>query len=39
MMALLCKDIIKNNDNKTVLIDVKCSKVLEDAIAEAVVMP
>lgn len=35
MMALLCKDIIKNNDNKTVLIDVKCSKVLEDAIAEA----
>ncbi len=35
MMALLCKDIIKNNDNKTILIDVKCSKTLEDAINEA----
>ena len=35
MMALLCKDIIKNNDNNTILIDVKCSKALEDAIIEA----
>lgn len=35
MMALLCKDIIKNNQNKTILIDVKCSKALEDAINEA----
>ena len=31
-MALLCKDIIENNENKTVLIDVKCSKVLSDEI-------
>lgn len=35
MMALLCKDIIKNNDNKTILIDVKCSKTLEDAIVDS----
>lgn len=35
MMAILAKDIIKNNDNKTILIDVKCSKVLEDEIKKA----
>lgn len=35
LMAIMCKDIIKNSDNKTVLIDVKCSKTLEDAINEA----
>ncbi len=35
MMAIMCKDIIENNDNKTVLIDVKCSKVLEDEITAA----
>ena len=32
IMALLCKDILKKEDNKTILIDVKCSKVLEDEI-------
>lgn len=35
LMAIMCKDIIKNSDNKTVLIDVKCSKTLEDAINDA----
>lgn len=35
MMAILCGDIIRNSDNKTVLIDVKCSKVLEDEIRKA----
>lgn len=35
MMAIIAKDIIKNNDNKTILIDVKCSKVLEDEIKKA----
>lgn len=35
MMAIMCKDIIKENENKTILIDVKCSKVLEDEIKEA----
>lgn len=34
LMAIMCKDIIKNNDNKTILIDVKCSKALEDVINE-----
>ena len=34
LMAIMCKDIIKNNENKTVLIDVKCSKALEDVINE-----
>lgn len=32
MMALMCKDIIKNSKNKTVLIDVKCSNTLRDEI-------
>ena len=32
MMAIMCKDIIKNNENKTILTDVKCSKTLEDEI-------
>ena len=31
-MALMCKDIIRQSKNKTVLIDVKCSKTLEDEI-------
>lgn len=35
LMAIMCKDIIKKSDNKTVLIDVKCSKTLEDAINDA----
>ncbi len=35
LMAIMCKDIIKNNENKTILIDVKCSKTLEDAIKAA----
>lgn len=34
MMALLCPEIIKENTNKTILIDVKCSKALEDVITE-----
>lgn len=32
MMAIMCKDIINENENKTILIDVKCSKALEDQI-------
>lgn len=32
LMAIMCKDIIKENDNKTILIDVKCSKALTDQI-------
>lgn len=35
LMSIYSKDIIKNNDNKTILIDVKCSKVLEDEIKKA----
>lgn len=35
MMAIMCKDIIKNSENKTILIDVKCSKILEDEINAA----
>ena len=34
LMAIMCKDIIKESKNKTVLIDVKCSKALEDVILE-----
>lgn len=35
MMSLIAPSIIKENDNKTILIDVKCSKVLEDEIKRA----
>lgn len=32
LMSIYSKDIIKNNDNKNIIIDVKCSMALEDAI-------
>ena len=32
LMALMIPEILKNNENKTILIDVKCSKVVEDVI-------
>ena len=32
LMALMCKSILKNSKNKTVLIDVKCSNTLRDEI-------
>ncbi len=32
IMAIMCKDIIAQSENKKVLIDVKCSKALEDEI-------
>lgn len=32
IMAIMCRDIIKQNDIKTILIDVKCSRTLEDEI-------
>ena len=32
LMAIMCKDIIKESKNKTVLIDVKCSNTLRDEI-------
>lgn len=32
IMAVLCKDIIQNSENKVVMTDVKCSKTLEDEI-------
>lgn len=35
MMALIAPYIIKENENKTILIDVKCSKILEDEIKRA----
>ncbi len=32
MMAILARDVLKNVKNKTVLVDVKCSKVVEDEV-------
>ena len=32
LMALMIPEILKDNENKTILIDVKCSKVVSDAI-------
>lgn len=32
LMSIYSNDIIKNNDNKNIIIDVKCSMALEDAI-------
>lgn len=32
LMSIYSKDIIENNDNKNIIIDVKCSMALEDAI-------
>ena len=32
LMSIYSKDILKNNDNKNIIIDVKCSMALEDAI-------
>lgn len=35
LMAIMCKDIIRNNDNKTILIDVKCSNTLSEEIEQS----
>ena len=32
VMAIIAKDIIKNNDNKNILYDIKCSRVIEDVV-------
>lgn len=32
MMAIMAKDILKTAENKTILVDIKCSKVVEDTV-------
>ena len=32
IMALMAEDVIKNNDKKDILYDIKCSKVIEDVV-------
>ena len=34
IIAIMCKDIIKNSENKIIMTDVKCSKVCEDEIVK-----
>lgn len=34
IMAIIAKDIIKNNDNKNILYDIKCSNVIRDVVNE-----
>ena len=34
VMAIVAKDIIKNNDNKNILYDIKCSNVIKDVVNE-----
>lgn len=34
MMAIMCKAILRNSENKTILADIKCSKIVEDVVTE-----
>lgn len=34
LIAIFCKEIINNNDNKNIVIDIKCSKAIEEEITK-----